>query len=413
MKILFIHQNFPGQFLHLAKALVDKGHEVKAISSKSLNFPDIEVLTYTLERGNSSTVHPLAIEFETKVIRGDAVAKIMIKIKESGYTPDLVIAHPGWGESLFVKDIFPNTKLLSFIEFHYQSNADAFFDPEFSTWNEAELMRLRVKNANNLLALDATDAGLCPTRWQHSTIPQNQQDKVRVIFDGIDSEVVKPNPEAELTIKLPSDTEIKLSKKDEVVTFISRNLEPYRGYHSFMRAVPSIMKERPNAKIIIVGGNDASYGPKAPKGQTWQQIFLEEVKSEIDLDRVIFLGTLPYQIYLTLLQITTVHVYLTYPFVLSWSCAEAMSAGAVVVGSKTTPVEEFIKNGKNGLLVNFFNYKEISEAVCKVLGNPKNYATLGKNARKTIVENYDLKTICLPKQLEYIESVVLGKPGGR
>jgi glycosyltransferase involved in cell wall biosynthesis len=173
------------------------------------------------------------------------------------------------------------------------------------------------------------------------------------------------------------------------------------------------MKERTNAKIIIVGGNDASYGPKAPKGQTWQQIFLEEVKSEIDLDRVIFLGTLPYQIYLTLLQITSVHVYLTYPFVLSWSCAEAMSAGAVVVGSKTPPVEEFIKTDKNGLLVDFFNYKEISAAVCKVLSNPKKYATLGKNARKTIVESYDLKTICLPKQLEYIESLVLGKPGAR
>jgi glycosyltransferase involved in cell wall biosynthesis len=337
----------------------------------------------------------------------------MSNIKISGFIPDLVIAHPGWGESLFVKDIFPNTKLLSFIEFHYQSNADAFFDPEFSKANDDELMRLRVKNANNLLALDTTDAGLCPTAWQHSTIPQNYQDKVKVIFDGIDTDIVKPNNDAELTIKLPNDREIKLTKNDEVVTFISRNLEPYRGYHSFIRALPSIMKERTNAKIIIVGGNDASYGPKAPKGQTWQQIFLEEVKSEIDLDRVIFLGTLPYQIYLTLLQITSVHVYLTYPFVLSWSCAEAMSAGAVVVGSKTPPVEEFIKTDKNGLLVDFFNYKEISAAVCKVLSNPKKYATLGKNARKTIVESYDLKTICLPKQLEYIESLVLGKPGAR
>jgi len=413
MNILFIHQNFPAQFRHVAEGLANKNHNVKALSIAGSPVNGVEVINYTISKSNSASIHPLAIEFETKLIRAEACAAAMAVIRSNGFIPDIVIAHPGWGESLFVKEIFPEAKLLNFVELHYKSDADAFFDPEFSKTNPAALMQLRIKNANNLLALDVMDAGLCPTEWQASTIPEQYKNKVKVIFDGIDSTKVLPNKNASFKHKTANDETIELDGKEEIVTFIARNLEPYRGYHSFMRALPSIMKERPNAKIMIVGGNNVSYGPSAPKGKTWQQIFFDEVKSDLDLSRIFFLGTLPYEKYLNLLQITSVHVYLTYPFVLSWSCAEAMSAGAVVVGSKTPPVEEFIKSGKNGLLVDFFNYKEISETVCKVLSNPKKYATLGKNARKTIVENYDLKTICLPKQLEYIESLVLGRPGAR
>jgi glycosyltransferase involved in cell wall biosynthesis len=406
MNILFIHQNFPAQFKWLAPFLAKKGHLVKALSISGQSINEITPINYPIKHKNTSGIHPLALEFETKVIRGEACGLAMAELKRTGFYPDLIVTHPGWGESLFAKDVFPNSKLVNYIEFHYGKNSDGDYDPEFRNESLENSFRLRVKNANNLLALDLMDAGISPTHWQLSGVPLEMQKKVKVIFDGIDTNRVKPNADAKLTINLGGDTEpLTLSAGDEIITYVSRNLEPYRGYHSLMRSLPQILSERKNAMVVIVGGDGVSYGAPAPEGQTWKKIFLNEAKDKIDLSRVIFLGKIPYDSYLKLLQVTKVHLYLTYPFVMSWSCIEAMSSGALVVGSNTPPVREFIKDKKNGVLVNFFNYSQIASEVCKALDGGRAYDIMRKNARKTIVEKYDLNTMCLPQQVAFLESL--------
>lgn len=405
--ILFIHQNFPGQFRHIAPALANHGHQVHALAITGQATPGVSLHSYRPSKGSSTSIHPLASEFETKVIRAEACGQAMLQLKANGLMPDLVIAHPGWGEALFVKDVWKQTSLLSFLEFYYAtSGTDVGFDPEFSKQGFFEDARLRVKNANNLLSLEISDFGLSPTNWQKQSHPQWTQDRIQVIFDGVDCDILKPNPSVRLNLKRETGESFSLTSKDEIITFVNRNLEPYRGYHSFMRALPKILAARPNARVLIVGGDGVSYGAKAPEGKTWKQIFLDEVKSRINLERVHFLGNVPYPIFTQLLQLSSCHVYLTYPFVLSWSCIEALSTGCLVIGSDTGPVREVIEHGVNGLLVDFFNYEAIADAVIRSLSDPASFIRMRQNARASAKDNYDLRSVCLPKQLALIESIL-------
>jgi glycosyltransferase involved in cell wall biosynthesis len=280
------------------------------------------------------------------------------------------------------------------------------FDPEFPLTDPGDVCRLRLKNLNNLMHFEIADAGISPTFWQASTFPEPFRSKISVIHDGIDTVAVAPNAAVGLTLKKADGQDLPLNRKDEVITFVNRNLEPYRGYHSFMRSLPKIMKARPNVKVLIVGGNEVSYGAKPPAGKTWKDIFLDEVKDQIDLKRVFFLGKINRSAFTSLLQISRCHVYFTYPFVMSWSAVEALSVGALVVGSSTTPVKEFIKHGENGLLVDFFNYEEIASTVIDCLANPKKYDKIRKTARESIIKNYDLKTVSLPKQIKILRDFI-------
>lgn len=406
MNILFIHQNFPAQFRFVSEALAKKGHAVKALGIHGKNVPGVIVMNYEVTKQNTPNIHPLVLEFETKITRGESCMLALLKIKNEGYTPDLIIAHPGWGESIFAKDIFTEAVLVNYIEFFYSPLTDIIFDPEYRPDDLTARINMRVKNANNLINLDAMDAGLSPTQWQFSSIPKIYQKKVKTIFDGVNTNILKPQKREALKIQLADKKELLLKEGDEIVTYVSRNLEPYRGYHSFMRSLPKLMKERPQAKIIIVGDNKTSYGKEPPQGQTWQRIFLDEVKDRIDLNRIFFLGPIAYEAYIAILQISSVHIYLTYPFVMSWSAIEAMSCGCLMVGSKTEPVQEFIQHQKNGLLVDFFDYDEIANTLADALANNKKYAVLRNAARETVVKQYDLESVCLPKQIEYFESLV-------
>ena len=399
MNLLFIHQNFPGQFKHLAPALANAGHDVRALAIDGAGLPQIPMVRYPIGRGSTRDIHPLAADFETKLIRGDACAAAAVRMRQSGYKPDVIVANPGWGESLFLKDVWPDAKLLALLEFFYAARGlDVNFDAEFAANDIGNAARVRTKNANLLLTMDAMDWGITPTRFQHSTMPRAYRDRISVVFDGIDTQIVRPNTAATITVDGKT-----LRAGDEVLTFVNRNLEPYRGYHQFMRALPHILRERPDATVLIVGGDEVSYGPKAPEGHTWKQMFLDEVKADIDLNRVHFLGRIPYGAYLNVLQVSRCHVYLTYPFVLGWSCIEAMSAGCLVVGSATAPVEEVITHGKNGLLVDFFDHRAMADRVIDALGQPSKYVHLRTAARGTSVERYDLASICLPQQLRLIE----------
>ncbi len=407
MKVLFVHQNFPGQFKHLAPALLRAGHDVRAMAIGGAGLPQVPMVRYAVARGSTRDIHPLAADFETKLIRADACAAAALRLKREGYTPDVIFANPGWGENLYLKDVWPEAKLLALLKFFYAARGlDVNFDAEFANTDIGNAARVRTKNANLLLTLDSMDWGVSPTQFQHGTMPRAYRDRISVIFDGIDTEVVRPNAAA--TVNVNGKT---LHAGEEVLTFVNRNLEPYRGYHQFMRALPRILRERPNAEVLIVGGDDVSYGAKAPEGRTWKQIFLDEVQADLDPARVHFLGRIPYDAYLNVLRVSRCHVYLTYPFVLGWSCIEAMSAGCLVVGSATAPVQEVIKHGANGLLVDFFDHRALADNVIGVLAQPEKYAPMRASARATAVERYDLESQCLPRQLRLIEQLAAGTVG--
>ena len=412
MNILFIHQNFPGQFKFLAPALVQQGHTVVAMTMQKTEAKDwqgVKLAPYNASRGTTPKVHPWVSDFETKTIRAEACFRAALKLKAGGFTPDVIVAHHGWGESLFLKEVWPRAKLGIYCEFYYQPHgADVGFDPEFPVTDPGDACRLRLKNLNNLLHFEVADAGISPTHWQASTFPEPFLSKITVVHDGIDTKAIAPYPGVKLTI----NGNLNLTEQDEVVTFVNRNLEPYRGYHVFMRALPEILKRRPKARVLIVGGDDVSYGARPTVeqngGQKWKDIFANEIRSQIseaDWGRVHFLGNIPYQHFIHVLQLSTVHVYLTYPFVLSWSLLEAMSVGCAIVASDTPPLHEAITHGETGRLVNFFDKVALASEVCELLDDPLQRARFGDAARSFAQENYDLQQVCLPRQLAWVEGL--------
>jgi glycosyltransferase involved in cell wall biosynthesis len=417
MKILFIHQNFPGQFKYLAPELAKRGHEVVALklgNGPTGIYQGVKVINYQVSRGSAEDIHPWVTDFETKIIRADGCARATLKMRSEGFHPDLVLSHPGWGESIFIKEIWPNVRLGIYCEFFYKAEGlDVGFDKEFPPMNfELDSCRLRLKNINNLLHFDICDFGLSPTQWQASTFPIQFRNKISVIHDGIDTNQLGPDKSASIKLKSKSGNELHLSREDEVVTFVNRNLEPYRGYHIFMRSLPSLLKERPNLRVLIIGGKSVSYG-KAPEVEkygfsNWRDIFAKEAMQSMPSkcwERVHFLGHLPYEKYLAALQISSVHVYLTYPFVLSWSLIEAMSIGCSIIGSDTAPVKEVMNDYENGLLVDFFDEKALKDKVVELLESPELRSMLSSNAQKFSKDKYDLLNVCLPKQVELIEAL--------
>lgn len=386
MNIIFIHQNFPGQFRHIAQSLILEGqHNIIALCSDTApGLAGIEKTVYQVHREPKPGVHPYVAGTEAHVLRGQGVARALLSLKEQGYKPDVIVAHMGWGEALFPKDIFPDTPLITFFEFFYHANgADVGFDPEYPITLDDHL-RIRIKNITNLLSLNAADIGISPTNWQRSVYPEEYQDKIQVIHEGINTDVAIPNLQAELILS----SGLRLTRDDEVITYVARNLEPYRGFHIFMRAVELICRQWPDCHVVIVGGDDVSYGKRLPAGETYRQKMLDEVK--VDHDRVHFLGKVAYSEYLKVLQISSAHIYLTVPFVLSWSMLEAMSAGCIVIGSDTPPVREVIEHELNGLLVDFFSVSQIVDAVHTALTNKDQMQSIRDSARNTIIESYSV-----------------------
>ena len=402
MKILFVHQNFPGQFLYLAPEMKRRGHDCLALTDFTNNrASEIPVLRYKHE---AQTIDPAAARLGRNYIqmsdRGVTVARAALQLREKqNYVPDVIFGHSGWGETLFLKEVWPEAKLLIYAEFYYRGKgADVGFDPEFSKANFDQVMIAQGRAGHLGQALLHADAGLSPTEWQASTYPPVLRKMIEVIHDGVNTSVMKPDIAARF--KLPDGRVV--APGDEVLTFVNRNLEPYRGYHIFMRALPAVMAARPQAQVVIVGGDEVSYGgtPKGEKG--WKEVVLNEVRDKLDLSRVHFMGKVAYEDFTALMQVSRAHAYLTYPFVLSWSMIEAMSAGAHVVGSRTTPVEEVIADGVNGSLVDFFDVAGWSVKLTEALAEPGKFKGLRQAARQTALDRYDQR-ILLPKMVEFVE----------
>ncbi len=405
MKFLFIHQNFPGQFLHVVQALADNpAHEVWAMGEArnmqgrpSLH-SRLRTVAYQAELPDNSATHHYLRDHEQHVRRGQIVARALLQLQQGGFYPDVIVAHPGWGEGLFVKDIYPRSRYLAYLEFFYHGQgADVGFDPEFPCQLD-DLARVRVKNNTQLLTLVACDEGLAPTQWQKSRYPQAFHDKIRCVHDGIDCQRLRPDAEASFTWQGQD-----FQAGQPIVTFVARNLEPYRGFHSFVRALPRLQALYPEAQVLMVGGDGVSYGRRLPPGESYKARYCQALQGQVDWSRVHFLGRIPYSDYVRVLQVSAAHVYLTYPFVLSWSMLEAMAAGCLLVASATPPVQELIQHGQNGLLVDFFQPEALAETVAHVLRTPEAYQGLRQQARATIQNHYDLQQHCLPQWLAWLQ----------
>ncbi|KAA5606153.1 glycosyltransferase [Roseospira marina] len=397
MRLVFIHQNLPGQFRHMARALAAQGgYDMVFIGTRTdRQIPGARVMPYRLHRTVTKGIHPYLVRAENAVLHGQGAARQLVTLRDGGFRPDLIIAHSGWGEALFIKDVFPSVPLLIYSEFYYTARGtDVGFEaPEALTLDAAARTRMRATHI--LQSLVACDRALTPTAWQKSVHPPLFHPRIDVIHEGVDTGVMTPDPTATVTL----GDGMTLRAQDEVITYVARNLEPYRGFHIVMRALPAILEARPAARVVIVGGDDVSYGQAPGDGRTWRETLLSEVP--LPADRVIFTGQVPYDTFRRILQVSSVHVYLTYPFVLSWSMLEAMSCGCLVVGSDTPPVREVVTHGETGLLTSFHDPDALAAMVIDALARSAQLTPVRAAARHTIIDRYDRPT-CLRQQLDLI-----------
>ena len=404
MKILLMHPNFPAQFLNLCLALgKHPDFEIVFITAKKeMELPGIRKVYFESSRGPHPEMHPYLHSVESAVLQGQKVYKAALELKKTGFIPDVILGHSGWGSTLYMKDLFPESALIGYFEWFYHSQgADMGFIPEEPVGVEVEL-RTRTINIPFLLDLVACDAGISPTQWQFSQFPQEYQHKIWVCHDGVQTERYVPAPGKKICFP---DLDIDLSAVDEVVTYVGRGMETYRGFPQFMQAMALVLKRRPHCHVVIVGAERIAYGGKKPDGYT---SYKEWALKEVDLDwtRVHFTGLLPRFRYLEVLQASSVHVYLTVPFVLSWSMLEAMSTGCLLVASDTPPVREILVEGENGLLVDFFDVSAIAAKVEKALTHQQEHAGMRMAARQTILDHYDWRKL-LPQQVAFLRQAAL------
>ena len=402
MRILLVHPNFPSQMRSLAQVLAaNPQNDVRFLTTTEAGgLPGVRKIIYKPKREPSKETHHYLRGYEQAILQGQAAYMACMEAKKEGFIPDLVFGHAGWGPSLFLKDAFPRTPMgYNFEWFYHAHGTDCDFDPSDPV-NADDEARIRTKNAPILADLAACDGGLCPTQFQYDQFPPHLRSKLIICHEGIDTNFFKPDSGAKLVL---SGGRVDLSGAEEIVTYATRGMEPYRGFPQFMQAAHLLLKARPKAHIVIAGDDRVAYGKQAPGGKTYKQLMLE--KFPLDSERTHFVGSLPYGEYVKLLQCTTAHVYLTRPFVLSWSMLEAMSCGALVVASNTAPVREVITDGINGVLVDFFKPDQLAAALDRVLAQPKQFDHLREKARATVLAKYDMPS-CLRHKLAWLSSLL-------
>lgn len=415
MKILFLHPTFATQFSALATALAsDPRHEVVAIAERGIvEAPLLHGVRYQLYEkplANFPGVAPPAAAMLSNFHRAKMAGDAAVELGKSGFFPDLVIAHMGPAVGLLMRDIFPGAKILGYCEFITRWTGNTVnFDPEFPSPIE-DAIAAKLISAAQVLSLEIADWFVAPTQWQKLQFPAAYRSMISVIHDGVPTDAIAPDPRATFTV---ANTGITVSPADEVVTFTSRSLEPMRGFHTFMRALPEIQRRRPGAHIIIAGKNAPTYSRELPEGQTYRGLMLRELDGRLDTSRVHFVGKLPRDQYLRLLQVSTAHVHLVVPFTLSYSCTDAMAAGCLVIGSRTPPIQEVISDRRNGFLVDFFAPDQLAEAVVEALRDREDLRPLREAARRTVIERFDLTRVCLPQYMRLIDAVMTGRTGDR
>lgn len=390
MRYLFVHQSFPAQYIHLLRYLAQqKKHEIVYITTHvKKEISGVRCILYTSPVLPAVSVHPMIREVDHALRRAEAVAQIARSLKSLNFIPDIIIGHHGWGELLNISDVFPTVPILGYFEFYYSiKGQDVGFDPEFPMSDKSPFL-VRCKNIINLQAVMLPGMGQTPTHFQKNTYPECAQKNIKLLREGVNLDVCRPNPI--LQQKVLTIGKLKIQPYEKLVTYVARDLEPYRGFHSFMRALPRILAERPDARIVLVGGDGVSYGQYTSTGKTWRETMLEELKGRLDLKRIHFVGWQPYNKFIEILQRSDTHVHLTYPFVLSWSLREAMAIACPLVASDTAPVREFLIDKKNARLVSFFASDRIAECVLEFLENKELAQKMGQQAYRDAHRWFDL-----------------------
>lgn len=401
MRILFVHQNAPAQFRHLAPHLADdlRNQVVFLGNGDGGSGGRVRWLSYASPAPASPETHHYLRRAEVAVRRGQAVARACLTLKSEGFEPDLIIGHPGWGETMFLRDILPRTSILSYCELFYQPDGqDTGYIPETSI-NLDGKCRIRAWNADLLTALSTMDRGLSPTQWQRDQHPSIFRDRISVIHEGVDTAEVSPRSDAWFDV--PGGPSFSVG--DEVVTFVARDLEPVRGFNMLVRALPELLRHRPNAQVVICGGSSVSYGRPPPGGRTWRDTMMEQFS--IDPARVHFVGKLDRPNYLNLLRISALHLYLSVPFVLSWSCIEALACGCLVLGSDVAPVREVLEDGVNGFLVDARDSELLARRAADLLARRALLASVRKTARGGAIARFELGR-CLAEQTSLIAELM-------
>lgn len=424
MKLLFIHQNMPGQYREMMAWLIDQNaraaetggtvHDLVFLTQRK-NFPEPPGLTKILYRPHhrpEEKAYGLSKVWEEATGVGfGAVEALKAHEAKTGFRPDLIIGHTGWGEMLCLKSLWPDVPILGFFEYYYNMTGAAVgFDPEEPVTPHTPFL-LAARNAVPDAMLHLTDRLTAPTQWQADLFPPLFRENMYVCHDGIRTDKLRPDPGVSVTLGRVGT----LTRKDEIFTYVARNMERMRGFHIFMRALPRILKARPNARVLIVGGNDTSYGKKSSAEGGFRAELEAEVGDQLDWDRVHFLGQVPYQNFQNIVQISRCHIYLTKPFVLSWSLLESMAMEAPVVASDVAPVREVVTPGDTGLLVDFFQHEALADQVVEVLArqekDPDAYDEMRRAARAHIVKSYDFRAACLPKHLAEMNALVPAEAG--
>ena len=393
MKLLLVHQNFPGQFRDLGPALCDRGHELKAIgSSQRPTDPRIEVLRYEHKLGERSGVHPHSLEVDEWIRRSEQVAAVAMTLKKRGWAPDVMLAHPGWGEALLLRQVFPSTPLVIWPELWLRPE-HLGIDPASMSVGQMQYLRIKDWLVDGAMA-DASLAVL-PTRYQANTFPQRWQHKIAVVHEGVPETMLQLPRLQQLTIA----DGVTLGPDVPVVTFISRNLEPMRGFPTFMRALPSLLANHPTVHVVIVGGDEVSYSSAPGDGRSWRDHLLDELGDRIDRRRVHLFGRIPHEQLQKLYRRSDLHVYLSKAFVLSWSLLELMACGTPVLAEANSMMEELIQPGVNGALWRG-QPESLAQAILTLLQTPDQLKRWGLQAKQQLQPTY-LQHHCLT-QLEQL-----------
>lgn len=406
--VLFVHSNFPAQFRDLATALVARGVPCAAIGARGApGLPGVRMAAWANAQGSTPGIFPLATRAEADLIRGRAALDAALALKDEGFDPELIIGHPGWGETVFLAEPFPKARRIMFSEFFYQGRgADIDFDDEFVHPTFEMILGGTAKNAVMSLSLTTADAIVCPTAYQASTLPAIFSPLVRLIHEGVDTTAIRPGPAQPFT--LPDGRVI--APGTPVITHVNRHLEPLRGLHILLRALPRLQAEIPDAQVIVIGSEDLrGYSGAAPDGRTWKSMCMEGLEDRLDLSRVHFLGRLPHADMLAALRLSSAHVYYSYPFVLSWSLIEAMASGCYVIGSDTAPVRDAIADGVHGKLLDFFDVDALSAALIDACRRPDAFAAQRQAARAAAVAGFD-SAAGRQAWLDLIDEVLAGQP---
>ncbi len=388
MRYLFVHQNFPGQYLHFVRHLLeDEANEIVFLSEPNTNaLPGVRRVVYQKPPTVPGVLANLR-DIDAAMRRAQAAAGLARNLRGLGFNPDIIIGHHGWGEMLDLVDVWPGTPLLGYFEFYYNTRGqDVGFDPEFPI-DPDQFPRIRAMNAINLLALALHQHGQTPTHWQRTRYPEWAQAQIDVLPEGARLDVCRPNPKLrEKPFALGS---FVVKPGEKLISYVSRNLEPYRGFHVMMRALPALLKARPDAKVVLVGGDDVSYGARLTN-TTWREHMQRELAGKYDTKRVLLPGQLAYDDYVRLLQRSDAHVYLTYPFVASWSLREAQACGCAVVAADVEPVREFITHDHNGLLTPALDPARLVRTILRLLEDNKLNQRLRRAARRYAETHLDM-----------------------